>query len=192
MCERNICQLPLVRDPIGDRPATQACARTGNQTSDPLVHRPALNPLSHTSQGSTAIKVKRKTAPPEQLLVLVTSQALMCSLCHSSRILSSVLMCIIYVLSAMAGRGLDSEMGQEGRSQTQPSGSSQMANETRSEFTRLPEPWMLQGHNYISHPHDIFWNKHWTKQLAGNDPRKEKWKQVRKPGQGVLPLIWPQ
>ena len=140
MCERNICQLPLVRDPIGDRPATQACALTGNQTSDPVVHRPALNPLSHTSQGSTAIKVKRKTAPPEQLLVLVTSQALMCSLCHSSRILSSVLMCIIYVLSAMAGRGLDSEMGQEGRSQTQPSGSSQMANETRSEFTRLPEP----------------------------------------------------
>ena len=30
---------------------TQACALTGNQTSDPLVHRPALNPLSHTSQG---------------------------------------------------------------------------------------------------------------------------------------------
>ena len=24
---------------------------TGSQTSDPLVHRPALNPLSHTSQG---------------------------------------------------------------------------------------------------------------------------------------------
>ena len=32
-------------------PATQACARTGNQTSDPLVCSPALNPLSRTSQG---------------------------------------------------------------------------------------------------------------------------------------------
>ena len=30
-----------------------ACALTGNQTSDPLVLRLALNPLSHTSQGST-------------------------------------------------------------------------------------------------------------------------------------------
>ena len=32
-------------------PSTQACALTGNQTSNPLVCRPALNPLSHTSQG---------------------------------------------------------------------------------------------------------------------------------------------
>ena len=31
--------------------ATQACALTGNQTSDPLVDRLVLNPLSHTSQG---------------------------------------------------------------------------------------------------------------------------------------------
>ena len=30
---------------------TQSCALTGNRTSDPLVHRLALNPLSHTSQG---------------------------------------------------------------------------------------------------------------------------------------------
>ena len=29
----------------------QACALTGNPTSDPLVHRPALNPLNHTNQG---------------------------------------------------------------------------------------------------------------------------------------------
>ena len=29
----------------------QACASTGNQTGDPLVHRPVLNPLSHSSQG---------------------------------------------------------------------------------------------------------------------------------------------
>ena len=33
-------------------PAFQACALSGNRTSDPLVGRPALSPLSHTSQGS--------------------------------------------------------------------------------------------------------------------------------------------
>ena len=43
--------LPLVCPPLGTRPATQACALTGNQTGDPLVCKPALNPLSHTSQG---------------------------------------------------------------------------------------------------------------------------------------------
>ena len=31
--------------------ATQECALTGNWTRNPLVHRPALNSLSHTSQG---------------------------------------------------------------------------------------------------------------------------------------------
>ena len=35
----------------GTWPATQACALTGNQTSDLLIRKPALNPLSHTSQG---------------------------------------------------------------------------------------------------------------------------------------------
>ena len=37
--------------PLGTQPATQACAPTGNPSSDPLVHRPGLNALSHTSQG---------------------------------------------------------------------------------------------------------------------------------------------
>ena len=36
-------------------PATQACTLTGNGTGDPLVHRPALDPLSHTSQGSNIL-----------------------------------------------------------------------------------------------------------------------------------------
>ena len=50
--ERNInVRLPLVRPLLGTWPATQACALTGKQTSDPLVCRPALNPLSSTSQG---------------------------------------------------------------------------------------------------------------------------------------------
>ena len=43
--------LPLTHPLLGTWPTTQACALTGNQTSDPSVHRPVLNPLSHTSQG---------------------------------------------------------------------------------------------------------------------------------------------
>ena len=50
--ERNInVWLPLVYPLLGTWPATQACALTGNRTSDILVHRLVLNPLSHTSQG---------------------------------------------------------------------------------------------------------------------------------------------
>ena len=49
--ERNIhVWLPLMCPLLGIWPATQACALTGNGTSDPLVHRPVLNPLNHTSQ----------------------------------------------------------------------------------------------------------------------------------------------
>ena len=51
--ERNInVWLPLERSLLGGltRPATQACALTGNQTCNPLVCRPAFNPLSYTSQ----------------------------------------------------------------------------------------------------------------------------------------------
>ena len=43
--------LPLMRPQLGIWPATQACALTGNKTSDPVVSRPMLNPLSYTSQG---------------------------------------------------------------------------------------------------------------------------------------------
>ena len=35
---------------LGTWPATQACALTGNWTSDPVVLRPALDPLSHTGE----------------------------------------------------------------------------------------------------------------------------------------------
>ena len=50
--ERNInVQLPLTHPPPGTWLATQASALTGNQTGDPLVHRPVPHPLSHTSQG---------------------------------------------------------------------------------------------------------------------------------------------
>ena len=50
MCQRDINQLPLARPLLGTWPATQACALTGNPTGDLLVHKPAPNPLSHTSQ----------------------------------------------------------------------------------------------------------------------------------------------
>ena len=50
--EKNInVWLTLTYPQLGIWLTTQACALTGNQTGDPLVHRPVLNPLSHASQG---------------------------------------------------------------------------------------------------------------------------------------------
>ena len=43
--------LPLTRPLLETWPIPQACALTGNRTSDLLVHRLALSPLSCTSQG---------------------------------------------------------------------------------------------------------------------------------------------
>ena len=43
--------LPLMSPLLGTWPTTQTYALTGNGTSDPLLCRLALNPLSHTSQG---------------------------------------------------------------------------------------------------------------------------------------------
>ena len=53
--ERNINVWLLLTHLLGTWPTTQACALTGNPTSDPLICRPALNPLSHTSQGQYSI-----------------------------------------------------------------------------------------------------------------------------------------
>ena len=47
--------LPLTHPLFWTWPATQACALMGIQTSDPLVCRLALNPLSHTSQGKISL-----------------------------------------------------------------------------------------------------------------------------------------
>ena len=53
--EKNInVWLLLTCPPMGTWPTTQACALTGNQTSDPLAQRLMFNPLSHTSQGSAS------------------------------------------------------------------------------------------------------------------------------------------
>ena len=46
----NVC-LPLMCPQLGIWPTMQACALTGNWTSNPLVCRPKLNPLGYTSQG---------------------------------------------------------------------------------------------------------------------------------------------
>ena len=51
--KRNInVWLPLACSLLRTWPATQACALTGNPSGDPLVRRVALNPQSHTSQGT--------------------------------------------------------------------------------------------------------------------------------------------
>ena len=56
MCERYIDRsVASHTSPTGTWPATQAWALTGNRTGDLLVHRPALNPLSHTSRGQKFI-----------------------------------------------------------------------------------------------------------------------------------------
>ena len=57
MCERNISWFLLTHPQRGTCPTTQACALTRSQTSYLLVHRPVLNPLSHTSQGCSPFKV---------------------------------------------------------------------------------------------------------------------------------------
>ena len=44
-------RLPLTQPSLGTWPANQAHALTGDRTGDPLVCRPALDPLNHTSQG---------------------------------------------------------------------------------------------------------------------------------------------
>ena len=49
--EKHQCVVASPVPQLGTWPTSQACALTGNQTSDPLFQRPALNPLSHTSHG---------------------------------------------------------------------------------------------------------------------------------------------
>ena len=50
--ERNInVWMPFEISLLGTWSAAHTCMLTGNRTGDPLVHRPALSSLSHTSQG---------------------------------------------------------------------------------------------------------------------------------------------
>ena len=50
--------LPLQHPPPGSWTAIQACTLTRNRTGNPLVHRTALHPLSHTRQGYLVIFLK--------------------------------------------------------------------------------------------------------------------------------------
>ena len=45
-------QMPLAHLQLGTWSATQTCALTGSQRGKHSVHRRALSPVSHTSQGS--------------------------------------------------------------------------------------------------------------------------------------------
>ena len=53
--EKHQCVVASLTTPSGDLAGNQALALTGNRTSDPLVHRLVLNPLSHTSQGCIVV-----------------------------------------------------------------------------------------------------------------------------------------
>ena len=50
---------------LGTWPTTQAHALTVNQTGDPLVHKLALNPLSHTIQSLSLVvfELQKKSFP---------------------------------------------------------------------------------------------------------------------------------
>ena len=52
MWEKYMDQMPLAHPQLGTLPTTQARALTGNRTGNAEVSRPALNPLSYTSQES--------------------------------------------------------------------------------------------------------------------------------------------
>ena len=47
--------LSLMHLQLGTWPTTQAYALTRNYSGDLLVHKPELNPLNHSRQGSTAL-----------------------------------------------------------------------------------------------------------------------------------------
>ena len=49
--EKHQCVVASHAPRTGDPAAAQACALAGNRTGDPLVCKPVLNSLSHTSQG---------------------------------------------------------------------------------------------------------------------------------------------
>ena len=66
--ERNIrVWLPLTLPLLGTWPTTQEGALTRDRTSDPLVCRPVLNPLSHSSQRHPNVNFKKRSKEGTQL-----------------------------------------------------------------------------------------------------------------------------
>ena len=55
MCQRYIYRLPLACPQLGTWPATPGMCLDWESTSDVLIHRWALNPLSHSSQGCVSV-----------------------------------------------------------------------------------------------------------------------------------------
>ena len=49
--EKHQCVVASHAPPTGDLACNPGIRLTGNQTGNPLVRRPGINPLSHTSQG---------------------------------------------------------------------------------------------------------------------------------------------
>ena len=70
----NVC-LPLTHPLLGIWPATQACALMGNWTGDPLVHRPALNQLSHTSRdiGDSCVLLDQGSDPQLRCMMAMSN-----------------------------------------------------------------------------------------------------------------------
>ena len=63
-------RLPLMHTPQWTQPATQARALTGNGTSDPLICRLALSPLSHTPRRAHINAFNYNTLPHPLMRVL--------------------------------------------------------------------------------------------------------------------------
>ena len=58
-------EMPLECPPTGDLACNPGIyALTGNQTGDPLVCRPVLIPVSHTSQGLSGFETANGNFPP--------------------------------------------------------------------------------------------------------------------------------
>ena len=81
--QRNINMWPPLKHSLqGTWPTNQAHALTGNRTDKPLVRRPALNPLSHTSQGCLPFHLSVFPLPDNLLITL--SHCLSVSVPHLS------------------------------------------------------------------------------------------------------------
>ena len=58
-------QLPLTHPQLVTWPTTQACALIRNQTHDLSVHKLALSPLCHTSQGLKSFHTVNEPVYPQ-------------------------------------------------------------------------------------------------------------------------------
>ena len=64
-----MCGCLLCAPNWGPGPQPRHMSQTGNRTGDPLVFRPALNPLSHTNQGPREYFDIRKTFNDEDNII---------------------------------------------------------------------------------------------------------------------------